>query len=38
MRESGLRALHGYRIRRASTGKPSVLIPNLIASSFSMPF
>jgi putative transposase len=31
MRENGLRALHGYRMRRWSVGKPSVLIPNLLA-------
>lgn len=30
MRENGLRALHGYRTRRWSVGKPSVLIPNLL--------
>ena len=29
MRETNLRAVHGYRIRRWSVGKPSVLIPNL---------
>lgn len=29
MREANLRALHGYRMRRWSVGKPSVLVPNL---------
>ena len=28
MREANLRALHGYRMRRWSVGKPSVLISN----------
>jgi putative transposase len=36
MRENGLRALHGYRTRRASTGKPSVLIPNLLKRQFTV--
>src|SRR5262249_23102317 len=31
-----LRALHGYRIRRAATGKPSVLIPNLLQRQFTV--
>jgi putative transposase len=30
MRVNQLRALHGYRTRRWSVGKPSVLIPNLL--------
>ena len=36
MRESGLRALHGYRTRRVSIGKPSVLIPNLLQRQFTV--
>jgi len=36
MREANLRALHGYRIRRAATGKPSVLIPNLLQRQFTV--
>jgi len=35
MRENGLRALHGYRMRRWSVGKPSVLIPNLLQRHFT---
>ena len=34
MREANLRALHGYRTRRLSVGKPSVLIPNLLQRQF----
>ena len=34
MRLNGLRALHGYRTRRWSVGKPSVLIPNLPQRQF----
>ena len=30
MRENGLRALHGYRTKRVSIGKPSVLIPDVL--------
>jgi putative transposase len=30
IRESGLRALHGYRTRRCSVGKPSVLLAKLL--------
>ena len=30
MRVNGLRALHGYRTRRWSAGKPAVLIPNTV--------
>jgi len=36
MRENGLRALHGYRTRRWSIGKPSVLIPNLLQRQFTV--
>lgn len=36
MRENNLRALHGFRIRRWSVGKPSVLIPNLLQRQFSV--
>jgi putative transposase len=36
MREHNLRALHGFRIRRWSVGKPSVLIPNLLQRQFSV--
>lgn len=36
MRENGLRALHGYRTRRASVGKPAVLIPNLLMRQFTV--
>jgi putative transposase len=36
MRENGLRALHGYRIRRWSVGKPCVLIPNLLQRQFTV--
>ena len=36
MRENNLRALHGYRIRRWSVGKPSVLIPNLLQRRFTV--
>lgn len=35
MRENGLRALHGYRTRRWSVGKPAVLIPNLLQRQFT---
>ena len=34
MRENGLRALHGYRVRRWSVGKPAVLIPNILQRQF----
>jgi putative transposase len=34
MRQAKLRALHGYRIRRWATGKPAVLIPNLLQRQF----
>jgi putative transposase len=36
MREANLRALHGYRMRRWSIGKPSVLIPNLLQRQFTV--
>lgn len=35
MRENGLRALHGYRTRRWTVGKPAVLIPNLLQRQFT---
>jgi len=36
MRLNGLRALHGYRIRRWTVGKPAVLIPNLLQRQFTV--
>ena len=36
MRENKLRALHGYRTRRWSVGKPAVLIPNLLQRQFTV--
>jgi putative transposase len=36
MRQNNLRALHGYRIRRWSVGRPSVLIPNLLQRRFTV--
>jgi putative transposase len=36
MRQHQLRALHGYRMRRWSVGKPSVLIPNLLKRQFTV--
>lgn len=36
MRQNGLRALHGYRTRRVSVGKPAVLIPNLLKRQFTV--
>ena len=36
MRQAGLRALHGYRTRRATAGKPSVLIPNVLQRQFTV--
>lgn len=36
MRENNLRALHGYRIRRWSVGKPSILIPNILQRQFTV--
>ena len=35
MRQANVRALHGYRIRRWTVGKPSVLIPNLLKRRFT---
>ncbi len=36
MREQRLRALHGYRTRRWSVGKPAILIPNLLQRRFTV--
>src|SRR5712671_1968928 len=36
MRVNRLRALHGYRTRRCSIGKPAVLIPNLLQRQFTV--
>lgn len=36
MREHNLRALHGYRTRRWSVGKPTALIPNLLQRQFTV--
>jgi len=36
MRQNGLRALHGYRTRRVSVSKPSVLIPNVLKRQFTV--
>lgn len=36
MRENHLRALHGYRVRRWSVGKPAVLVPNLLQRQFTV--
>src|SRR5687767_15958862 len=36
MRQAKLRALHGYRMRRWTVGKPSVLIPNLLKREFTV--
>ncbi len=36
MREHRLRALHGYRTRRWSVGKPAVLIPNVLQRRFTV--
>src|SRR5215212_6271475 len=36
MRENNLRALHGYRTRRVSVSKPSILIPNLLQRQFTV--
>lgn len=36
MRLNGLRALHGYRARRWSVGKASVLIPNVLQRQFTV--
>ncbi|MEO7890028.1 MAG: IS3 family transposase [Vicinamibacterales bacterium] len=34
MRQANLWALHGYRTRRWSAGKPAVLIPNILPRQF----
>jgi len=36
MRENNLRALHGYRMRRWSVGKPAILIPNILQRQFTV--
>jgi len=36
MRENGLQALHGYRIRHIPISKPSALIPNLLQRQFTV--
>jgi putative transposase len=36
MRVNQLRALHGYRTRRWSVGKPAILIPNLLQRQFTV--
>ena len=36
MRVNQLRALHGYRMRRWSVGKPALLIPNLLQRQFTV--
>ena len=36
MREAKLQALHGYRTRRWSVGKPAILIPNLLQRQFTV--
>lgn len=36
MRQAGLRALHGYRTRRVSVSKPSVIIPNVLQRQFTV--
>ena len=36
MREQRLRALHRYRTRRWSVGKPAILIPNLLQRRFTV--
>lgn len=36
MRENGLRAHGGFRIRRVVAGKPTVLIPNLLQRQFTV--
>ena len=35
MRHANLRALHGYRTRRWTVGKPAVLIPKLLQRQFT---
>ncbi len=36
MRENGLHALYGYRVRRWSVGKPSVSFPNILQREFTV--
>lgn len=36
MRVNNLRALHGYRTRRWSVGKPAVLVPNILQRRFTV--
>ena len=36
MRQNRLRALHGYRTRRWSVGKPAVLVPNVLQRQFTV--
>ena len=36
MRENGLQALHGYRIRHIPVAKPHALIPNLLQRQFTV--
>jgi putative transposase len=36
MRVNNLRALHGYRMRRWSVGKPAVLIPTILQRQFTV--
>jgi putative transposase len=36
MQINGLRAVHGYRTRRWSVGKPSILIPNVLQRKFTV--
>jgi putative transposase len=36
MRVNNLRALHGYRMRRWSVGKPAILIPNILQRQFTV--
>jgi len=36
MREAGLQALHGYRTRRWTVGKPAILIPNHLNRQFNV--
>src|SRR5438128_8213191 len=36
MRVNNLRALHGYRTRRWSVGKPAILIPNILQRQFTV--
>lgn len=36
MRENHLRALHGYRTRCRSVGKPAILIPNILQRQFTV--